>query len=108
MLQPIGLWAFMAGVVSAKTCYNMTIPVSVTAQNADLGGVQTPQTNMDATALILAASRQGGSGTEGFLTGSRNVSGQYEISGRYCMPSNAGGNAPTLQILTHGMGFDKS
>lgn len=104
----MGLWAFMAGIASAKTCYNMTIPVTAAAENADFGGIETPQTNLDATAFILDATRQGGSGTEDFLTGSKNVSGQYEISARYCMPSNAGGIAPTLQILTHGMGFDKS
>ncbi|KAJ5118784.1 hypothetical protein N7448_010490 [Penicillium atrosanguineum] len=104
----MGLCALMVSAVSAKTCYNMTIPITATAENANFGGVETPQSNMDVTAFILDASRQGGSGTEDFLTGSKNVSGRYEISARYCMPSTASGNAPTLQILTHGMGFDKS
>ncbi|CAG8364516.1 unnamed protein product [Penicillium salamii] len=108
MLAKTVLWAFMAGVTSAKVCYNMTLPISVSARNGNFSGLKTPMTNMDATMFSLESTRQGGNGTEKVLTGYNTVSGRYNISGRYCVPNDISDSDPTLQILTHGIGFDKT
>ncbi|CAG8895602.1 unnamed protein product [Penicillium nalgiovense] len=104
----IGLWALTAGVAAAKTCYNVTVEIPVTARNGVFDNIDTPQTNFDATSFALSATRQGMNLTETALSGYATVSGHYNISTQYCMPNNAGDSAYTLQILTHGMGFDKS
>jgi hypothetical protein len=104
----IGLWALTAGVAAAKTCYNFTVELPVTARNGVFDNIDTPQTNFDATSFVLSATRQGQNLTETALSGYATVSGHYNISAQYCMPNNAGDSAYTLQILTHGMGFDKS
>ncbi|KAJ5216966.1 hypothetical protein N7468_009974 [Penicillium chermesinum] len=108
MFTKTALWALLAGVSSAKLCQNFTVPVSIATINADFGGVQTPQTNLDATAFVLAATRQGGSGTAGAVTGTKAVSGTYNISAQYCTPNKTADNSYILQILTHGIGADKT
>ncbi|KAJ5604998.1 hypothetical protein N7510_010152 [Penicillium lagena] len=108
LVQPLGLLALMAGVVYSKKCYNLTLPIHVTARNGNFSSLSTPETNLDATMFALAATRQGSNGTEKVLTGYSSVSGHYHISAQYCMPNSAEINAPTLQVLTHGVGFDKT
>jgi hypothetical protein len=103
----IGLVAIAAEVASAKTCYDMTVQVPVTARNGVFDKISTPQTNIDATAFALHASTQAANVTADALSGYATVSGLYDISAQYCMPDNVGDSAHVLQILTHGMGFDK-
>lgn len=45
--------------------------------------------------------------TQEVLGGMQNVSGTYNISSTLCMPGT-GLNATTIQILTHGIGFDRT
>jgi hypothetical protein len=81
----------------------------VTSQNGVFDNLTTPVTNVEATDFILGASTQGFNGTMEALTGYAPVTGRYRLSTQYCMPSNTTnvGGAPTLQILTHGIGYDK-
>ncbi|KAJ5307011.1 hypothetical protein N7508_006026 [Penicillium antarcticum] len=107
-VSTIGLMAITAGVATAKTCLDMIVQVPVTAHNGVFDKISTPQTNLDATAFALHASTQGANVTADALSGYATVSGIYDISAQYCMPDNSGDSAHVLQILTHGMGFDKS
>ncbi|KAL4927465.1 alpha/beta fold hydrolase [Aspergillus undulatus] len=62
----------------------MTIRVPVTARNGVFNNVPTPMTNLEATVT-------------------------YPIGATYCMPGGEEeGSHHTLQILTHGIGFDRS
>ncbi|KAJ5579870.1 uncharacterized protein N7459_005855 [Penicillium hispanicum] len=106
-LLSLGLWAFLAGVASARTCYNVTVPVAVSARNGNFV-FDTPKTNLDATRFALALSRQGRNITEELLDGYNTVSGEYNLATQYCMPDNAVGKDATVQVLTHGIGFDKT
>ncbi|KAJ5105263.1 hypothetical protein NUU61_002610 [Penicillium alfredii] len=108
LVSGIFLWALTAGAVSAKTCHNITVEVPVTARNGLFDKVQTPKTNSEATAFAISATKQGGNGTQAALSGYHTVSGHYNISAQYCVPKQAKGNGHTLQILTHGIGFDKT
>ena len=59
----------------------------------------------------MNTTRQGINGTQEALSGYATISGKYKISTQYCMPnasSDAGGSGFALQILTHGIGFDKT
>lgn len=107
--------AVLASTAAARTCQNITIPVTISARNGVFGGVATPQTNLDATTFAQNSTRQGMNGTAGALTGYATVSGTYSISSTFCMPSNmtmgasnTSGSNPTVQVLTHGIGFDRS
>ncbi|KAJ5555853.1 hypothetical protein N7535_008284 [Penicillium sp. DV-2018c] len=104
----IGLWALTAGVAAARTCYDITLEVPVTARNGVFNNIDTPETNFDATCFALSSTKQGRNITEVALSGYATVSGVYNISAQYCMPTPMPTGAHTLQILTHGMGFDKS
>lgn len=103
----VGLSA-IAGVASAKTCYNATVQIDVSARNGVFGKAPVPQTNDEATAFALSATRQGGNGTAAALTGYATVAGRYNISTQYCKPDNTDSKGQVLQILTHGVGFDKT
>lgn len=97
-----------AGAATAKTCYDVTMEVPVTARNGVFNNIDTPETNFDATSFVLAATKQGRNISETALSGYATVSRDFTISAQYCMPKNTGSSAYTLQILTHGMGFDKT
>jgi hypothetical protein len=107
-VSTIGIVAIMAGVATAKTCYDMTVQVPVTARNGVFDKISTPQTNLDATAFALHASTQAANVTADALSGYATIAGMYDISAQYCMPETGGDRPHVLQILTHGMGFDKT
>ncbi|CAG8163220.1 unnamed protein product [Penicillium salamii] len=104
----IGLWALATGIVTAKTCFNATVEVDISARNGVFDKIKTPETNLDATTFALASTKTGTNITEEALSGYATVGGRYNISTQYCMPKNSASGDHTLQILTHGMGFDKT
>lgn len=99
----------LAGSAAAKTCINMTVPVTISARTA-VFNITVPQTNLDATTFAQNQTQQGRNFTETVLSGYATTAGTYDISTQFCMPSsmNATMTKPTLQILTHGIGFDKT
>lgn len=104
----VGLWAAILGVATAKTCYNATVEIPVTARNGVFDKVKTPQTDSEAVMFALSATRQGANATHAALSGYATVSHHYNISTQYCKPDDAVKSGQTLQILTHGIGFDKT
>lgn len=104
----IGALLLSAGLTSARQCSDITIPVEVQTRNAVFGGLKKPTTNADALAFNLDVARQGVNFTESVLTGYSTLKGHYNISAQYCVPEKSAGDDVTLQILTHGIGFDKT
>ena len=98
--------AALAAGATAKDCMNLTVPVTISAR---MGVFNIPvlQTNMDATTFIQNNTRQGANFTEMALAGYQTTVGTYNISALFCKPSDGNASSPTLQILTHGIGFDK-
>lgn len=102
---------FLAGSVASKTCHNATVEIPISSRNGVFDEIATPRTNFEAATFSLNATRQGVNGTQEALSGYATVSGKYKISTQYCMPnasSVAAGSDFALQILTHGIGFDKT
>lgn len=66
----------------------------------------TPKNNIDVTNIILTGTQQGHNATAEALKGYADVSGTYHIAATYCEPDS--GTPTTIQILTHGIGFDRS
>ncbi|KAH8756513.1 hypothetical protein BGZ57DRAFT_27524 [Hyaloscypha finlandica] len=99
--------AVLAASASAKQCINTTVPVNLTARQA-VFNLDVPQTNLEATDFILNMTQQGRNFTDLVLTGYNTTTGTYNISTQFCMPSNDNSTSPTVQVLTHGIGFDKT
>ena len=58
------------------------------------------------TEFALNFGRQGSNYPQSILQGYNTVTGSYNLSTTHCTPDS--GEANTLQILTHGVGFDRS
>jgi len=97
----------LAGSAAAKHCTNVTVPVSIEARTGVFDNIITPVTNIDATTFARNQTQQGRNFTEFALSGYKTTSGTYQISAQFCQPDDAAANNPTVQILTHGIGFDK-
>ncbi|KAJ9609437.1 hypothetical protein H2200_005764 [Cladophialophora chaetospira] len=93
------------GLASAKTCTNMTIPVKISARNGIFGD-SIPQIGIEVTDFALDSTRQGHNYSQEILQGYKSVAGTYSLSLTHCNPDS--GESKVLQILTHGIGFDKS
>lgn len=98
----------LAGFAFSKQCTNVSVPVTIKSRNAVFGGTILPLTNLDATTFVQNVTQQGQNFTATALTGYADVLGTYNISAQFCAPSVNNASNPTVQILTHGIGFDKT
>ncbi|KAJ9133818.1 Ctr copper transporter family protein [Pleurostoma richardsiae] len=89
----------------ARKCIEITVPVAIFARNAEFS-VEPPATNIEVTNFILDLTRQGYNLTDELLEGYATVSGTYHLAATYCEPD--AGPSSVLQVLTHGIGFDRS
>jgi hypothetical protein len=91
-------------LVEALRCRDVVIPVSISSRNAVLN-LTAPRTQLDVTNFALNVARQGtysADVTQGYAT----VGGNYTIAATHCEPDDGPGDV--LEILTHGIGFDRS
>ena len=98
--------ALSLGLAAAKQCMNMTVPVTTSARTG-IFDITVPQTNFDVATFISNLTQQGRNFTDAALTGYATTSGTYNISTQSCTPTNDNATHPTVQVLTHGIGFDK-
>ncbi|KAK5744964.1 hypothetical protein LTR17_001715 [Elasticomyces elasticus] len=112
----IAIVAALSATAYGFRCTNLTVPVSLSARNV-VFNITTPQNNVEVTNLILDLTRQGGSFVEQRVQGYAAVHGNYSLAATYCTPEERGPNEPessnrkrplAVQILTHGLGFDRS
>jgi len=99
--------AVLATCATAKTCVNATVPVTISAQNG-MFNILVPSSNSETIDFVTNVTRQGGNFTAKSLSGYQTVSGTYNISTQYCTPSNSQAQPSIVQVLTHGIGFDKT
>ncbi|KAL2854001.1 Alpha/Beta hydrolase protein [Aspergillus pseudodeflectus] len=113
LFSKLAIWLALIGTTIARFCQNQTIQLRVTARNGVFDNLITPSTDLEAINFALAASKQRSNGTAQALTGYHTITGTYNLSTQYCTPDDRA-NAPNsteppiLQILTHGIGFDKT
>lgn len=99
------LLAAAFGLAAARNCQNITVPVSIEARNGYFNVTPT-QTDIEVVNFLLDGTQQGLNATAEVLAGYATVSGTYNLSTTYCTPDSGPGHA--LQLLTHGIGFDRS
>jgi pimeloyl-ACP methyl ester carboxylesterase len=99
---------FVVGITTADfTCLNVTVPLSLSAINGAFT-LSNPQSNIDVTNFILDAAMPGRNITAELLSGYTTISGTYSIQGTFCRPATPRpGQQSVVQILTHGIGFDR-
>jgi len=99
--------AALVGSAVAKTCVNLTVPIEISARTA-VFDIEVPQTNLDPTTFIQNLTQHGRNFTETVLSGYATTSGTYNISAQFCAPDDGSTPCAKLQILAHGIGFDKT
>ncbi|KAM0708336.1 hypothetical protein Q7P35_004987 [Cladosporium inversicolor] len=101
--------AAFIGSASAMHCTNITVPVDLTARNGEYN-YEAPQNNIEVTNFILDNTQQGANYSQAILKDYKTVKGHYKLAGTYCVPGDGHSDKKpkTLQILTHGIGFDRS
>lgn len=97
-------------VVAAQQCQNLTLSVTTNATNSVINSMAPyPQNQTQVTAFITSYLQQPQPQAMTFINGTFQNQQTYNITATYCpsTAANASTNAP-LQILIHGIGFDKS
>lgn len=87
-----------------RTCKEFTIPIRISARLGVFPEIPA-KGNLEVTAFSENFAQQGRNYSASILQGYKTVGGKYEISAKYCHPNVIGS---TIQILSHGIGFDKS
>ena len=101
------LLTFLTASAAAKKCMNASVPVDLSARQA-VFDLDVPQKNLEVTDFVLNMTQQGRNFSDIVLTGYNTTVGTYNISTQFCVPDNDNHTNPTVQILTHGIGFDKT
>ena len=100
------IFALLAPLVSAKHCQSFSVPVAVLARNG-VFNVPTLRNNHDATTFFTNFTNPAGNFSNEVLLGYQTIEHTYDISVKFCRPNAGYGPDPTVQFLTHGIGFDK-
>jgi hypothetical protein len=95
----------LAGAAAARQCTNVTIPINIESRQGVFQKIPV-EGNLDTTAFAQSFTRQGGNYSQQLLQNYTTVMGTYQISGKFCHPDSGPGS--TIQLLSHGIGFDKT
>lgn len=93
-----------SALVTARVCTDIDVPLTVTTQNA-LFSFPTLETNEQAADLQFQFAVRDQEAVQ--PSGYETVTGNYTINARFCTPDTPSANSKIIQILTHGIGFDK-
>ncbi|MCJ1309925.1 hypothetical protein MMC25_003586 [Agyrium rufum] len=107
MIASVLITSLLLALAYAKSCLNRTVSINVSARTG-VFDITIPQTNLEATAFILNYTQQGRNFTDDVLTGYKTTRNTYQISTQLCFPTTKRFANPTIQILTHGIGWDKT
>ena len=99
-------FTLLATSAEAKKCISTIIPVTILARQG-VFNVPNMKSNLDATTFSQNLTRINGNFTNSALTGYETVTGDFRISAEFCQPDQAD-KKPVIQLLTHGIGFDKT
>ncbi|KAF1947316.1 alpha/beta-hydrolase [Clathrospora elynae] len=95
----------LAGFSAARQCSNFLIPVDISSRQGQFRKVPV-EGNLDVGAFATRFNEFQKNYTATLLEGYQTLVGSYNISAQYCRPDS--GSKNKIQILTHGIGFDKT
>jgi hypothetical protein len=96
----------LAGIAVAKTCTNFTVSVDISSRQGLFREVPSAG-NLDATTFAQEYTRIGQNYTAVLLQEYQTLQGSYNISAKFCHP-DSGVKGSVIQLLSHGIGFDKT
>ncbi|ORY04681.1 Alpha/Beta hydrolase protein [Clohesyomyces aquaticus] len=102
----LSIVSLLAGFAAARNCANLTIPVSISARQGLFKDVPF-EGNLDATTFSQNFNNIGQNYSQVLLQGYQTLTGNYKIAAQFCVPE-AGSKTSTIQLLSHGIGFDKT
>ncbi|KAK7706297.1 hypothetical protein SLS64_007637 [Diaporthe eres] len=103
--SPLRAALVLASLASARKCTDLTVDVPVVSRNAVFNRTA-PTDNIEVTNFVLDLTRQGHNLTNEALTGYTTIEKTYSVAATYCEPDD--GPSTTVQLLTHGIGFDRT
>ncbi|KAI4703293.1 hypothetical protein J4E81_002171 [Alternaria sp. BMP 2799] len=95
----------LASVAAARQCANFMIQTPITSRQGQFKEVPV-EGNLDVGAFVASFNQFGKNYSAELLEGYQTLQGTYNISAQYCKPASGSGN--TIQLLSHGIGFDKT
>lgn len=95
----------LAHIATARQCSNFDIPIAISSRQGVFKEIPI-ETNLDAGAFAVKFTEYQKNYTATLLEGYQTLEGAYHISAQYCRPEN--GSNGIIQLLNHGIGFDKS
>lgn len=95
----------LASVAAARQCSTFQIPVDISSRQGQFEEVPVAG-NLDVGAFATQFNKYQANYTAALLQGYQTLQKSYEISAQYCRPDK--GSSGSIQLLTHGIGFDKT
>jgi len=95
----------LAGFAAARQCCYLDIPIDISSRLGKFKGIPI-ESNLDAGNFATQFVKFQKNYTADLLEGYQTVSKHYSISAQYCHPD--GGSKGKIQLLSHGIGFDKT
>jgi hypothetical protein len=95
----------LASVAAARHCQVLTIPVDISSRQGLFKEVPV-ESNLDVGGFATRFNQYGLNYSATLLKGYQTLKGSYKISAQYCCPDS--GSSGTIQLLSHGIGFDKT
>ncbi|TEY84261.1 hypothetical protein BOTCAL_0018g00380 [Botryotinia calthae] len=103
----VAVVAASLGFIEAKSCTDISIPVSINARNGNFN-IPPLSDSIAVTKFAQDFLQSGQNYSASTLSGFTTVTGQYNIAATVCVPSQSGNKSDSWQFLTHGLGFDRS
>lgn len=101
------LSSFPKHLVAARHCQHLNLDVPLTATNA-VFNLDVPSNNTEVTDLILNLTQAGANFVQDSQTGTNQISATYRVGATYCNPGDSADASKGIQVLSHGIGFDRT
>ncbi|KAL4981662.1 Alpha/Beta hydrolase protein [Aspergillus falconensis] len=101
-------WALLLPVAIADRplCFDFSLPIHVSLPIAEFN-IAPFKNNYESTGVLVSGVTRTAN-IQDLVAGESNIDRSYNISFRYCEPSRAVARNGVVQVLTHGLGFDKA
>lgn len=103
LLRPM----FLASLAHAYVCIDFVAPVTVTAPSY-IPNFEEFGTHYAAVQFLVGLTTRPTEGTPSLFSGPQNVTADFAIDGSFCTESGDYDGNQDVQVLSHGLGFDKS
>lgn len=97
--------ALFAGHAAARQCQTLSIPVDISSRQGIFKEVPV-ETNLEVSGFATRFNEYQYNYTAELFTGFQTLQKSINISAQYCKPDS--GSNGIIQILSHGIGFDKT